>query len=91
MRLMKPFLWTVFGVILGMAGSFSTGHVQAQSAAPQEVEKRLVVKPASGPAWVRMYFVSDPKSGGCWLASYATDSSSFASMAVAPPSACVIQ
>jgi len=91
MKIMKPVLWTVFGVLLGVSVRFSTGHVQAQEPAPQPVEKRLVVKPATAPQWVRMYFVSDPKSGGCWLASYTPNDSSFASMAVAPPSACVIQ
>ena len=88
MKFLKPVLWTLFGVMLGVVGRFSSSHIQAQEAAPKPVEKRLVVKPASGPDWLRMYFVSDPKSGGCWVASHNPNAASFASMAVAPPSAC---
>ena len=91
MKLLKPVLWTLFGVILGVAGRFSPSPVQAQTATPQPVEKRLVVKPATSPQWLRMYFVSDPKSGGCWLASHSTEGGAFASMAVAPPSACALE
>ena len=91
MKLIKPVLWTMFGVLLGLVARFSTGHVQAQSAAPQEVEPRLVVTSVTGPRWVRMYVVYDTKSNGCWIASHDASNTAFSAMAVAPPSACVTQ
>ena len=91
MKLMKPFLWTVFGVILGLVATLSTGHVQAQSTSPVQAEQRLVVTAVTGPRWVTMYFVHDPKSNGCWIASYESNAVAFASIAVAPPAACATQ
>ena len=90
MKLMKPVLWTVFGVILGAAAVLSTGHVQAQSASPQ-AQERLVVTRVTGPRWVNLYVVHDPQSNGCWIASQDAASAAFSAMAVAPPSACATQ
>lgn len=91
MKQMKPVLWTVFGVILGAAAVLSTGHVQAQSAAPDPAGDRLVMTSITPRGWGRMYVVFDTKSNGCWLGSYDSGSAAFSSLAVAPPSACATQ
>lgn len=91
MKLMKPVLWTVFGVILGAAAVLSTGHVQAQSPSTSQAEPRMVVTRVTGPRWVNLYVVHDPQSNGCWIASQDAASAAFSAMAVAPPSACATQ
>lgn len=91
MKLMKPVLWTTFGVMLGLAARFLPSPVQAQSTPAEQPEQRLVVTPVASPRWLRMYIVHDPKTNGCWLASHAVDANAFASMAVAPLTMCLNQ
>ena len=86
MKLIKPVLWTVCGVVIGASTVLTADRVQAQ----QQAAERIQVSPAwqmqSASNAFGLYIVKDGKSGGCWLA--AKDRGNWAALAVAPASAC---
>ena len=86
MKLIKPVLWSMFGVVIG--ASVVLGAVRGQ--AQEQPDERIQVSPAwqrqrSSNAW-NLYIVKDSKSGGCWIAAKA--SGDWAALAVAPAAAC---
>ncbi len=89
MKRIKPVLWTVLGVVIGVSAVLTASRVQAQDVMPApKSDNRIVVTPVGGPN-LHLAFVKDTKSGGCWIGGGYTDRAGFASLAVAPPSACV--
>lgn len=86
MKLIKPVLWTVLGVVIGVTATVSSSRVQAQQTPPAE---RIRVSPYIGAdrsGLGGLYFVKDSKSGGCWIG--AKDSTYWTAIAVAPATAC---
>jgi hypothetical protein len=102
-RFFSPVLWTTLGALIAVAAMLAGGRVHGQQQA-SDGELRLVLTPAitsaapirmttpSGPVVItqpalKAFFVRDTKSQGCWIAALGSDGQ-FASIAVAPPSAC---
>ena len=85
MKLIKPVLWTMFGVVIGVTAILSTGHVQAQQSQP--APRLTITFGEVGPNWGRLAFIKDSKSPGCWVAS-TNPNGGFQAIAVAPPMAC---
>ena len=86
MKLIKPVLWTVFGVVVGIVVTITAQQVQAQ-AEPVIRSERISIRSAPEPNIGRLSFVKDARSGGCWIAS-GDGKGSFSGVAVAPPTAC---
>ena len=85
MKLIKPVLWTLLGVVIGAAAVVTTSRVQAQQKPTERIEMTPAAGLISGGAY-GVYFVKDIKSGGCWIAT--KESGVVNTLAVAPPSAC---
>ena len=86
MRIIKPILWTVFGMVIGVTATVTASRVEAQQKPPAE---RIRVSPYTGAdrsGLGGVYFVKDIKSGGCWIG--AMDSTHWTTLAVAPATAC---
>ena len=85
MKLIKPVLWTVFGVIIGATAVLTSSRVLAQQQKPAErIKIEYVGVERSGSYGI--YFVKDNKSGGCWVGT--RDGSTWTGIAPAPATAC---
>ena len=93
MKLIKPVLWTVFGVVIGSVAVLTASRIEAQATPatlPSTVKaERMKITPAwatdTGGAF-GLFVVKDNKSGGCWIAT--KDGHRWSGIADAPPSAC---
>jgi len=86
MKLIKPVLWTVLGVVIGVTAVLTGERVQARQGLGQPAP-RVSVTAVPNPNFGKLSFVKDTRSGGCWIAS-GDGQGGFGSMAVAPFSAC---
>jgi hypothetical protein len=86
MKLIKPVLWTMFGVVIGIVATAAASRVDAQQ---RPREERIHVSSYLGAdrsGMFGVYFVKDSKSGGCWIGT--RDGSHWNALSVAPPTAC---
>jgi hypothetical protein len=84
MRIAKPVLWIVVGLVIGASGVSATRTVERQQRPPN----RLEVTAAYGGALDNSaFFIKDSKSGACWLALRLSPSAEV-SLAAAPREAC---
>ena len=82
MRIVKPGLYAVFGMVLGIAATV------VATPSPQQPAPRLTETPAGTVNKRPAVFVKDAMSGGCWLVVGYTTGDASPSVAVAPPRAC---
>ena len=85
MKLIKPVLWTVFGVAIGAAADLTSSRAHAQQQKPAE-RIQVTFGGADRSGNYGIYFVKDNKSGGCWVGT--RDGSNWTGIAVAPAAAC---
>ena len=93
MKLIKPVLWTVLGVVIGAVAVLTASRVQAQQTPARPLSTAQAERLTITPAWATdtggafgIFVVKDSKSGGCWIAT--KDGHAWSGIAVAPPSAC---
>ena len=88
MKVLKPLLWIMIGVIIGAASTGSARAVPVEQQVLPEHKLKWIASgevPGSSPAsWAR--FLYDPMSKACWLF---LESGGAVSLASAPESACV--
>ena len=82
MKILKPLLWAVAGLTIGVTGMLTA---QAQVRQPKP-DQRLQVIFAGHVLNTSAYFLKDSKSGACWLA-LAWDASQV-TLTTAPNDAC---